>query len=413
MPIAPARESDRQPIVIAGAGIGGLTAALALAAVGFRVVVAERAEALSEIGAGIQIGPNAGRVLARLGLGPAMSAASVEPRAISVHSGASGKLLTSIPASAFRQRYGFPYQVIRRADLQSILADAASRSSAITLHLGATVQEPVALADGLSVHVARSNGSKTIDAAALIAADGVRSSLRELLPGAARAKPAGRTAWRALVPADTASSFVDAACVGLWLGRAAHLVHYPIAQGTTVNIVAVIEDAWDQPGWNAPGDPEELTRRFESWCAPARALLAAPEAWQKFALAGVDPTGPWVADRIALLGDAAHAMMPFLAQGAAMAIEDAAVLAHSLSTVSDVPAALSAYEAARRSRVARVWEAARRTGDIYHFGAALAAARDAALSVAGPRLVLGTNDWIYRWLPPEPGTAMRAASAGR
>ena len=399
MPIAPARGSDRQPIIIAGAGIAGLTAALALAAAGFRVVVAERAEKLSELGAGIQIAPNAGRILATLGLDKAMAAVALEPEAIDIRNGASGRKLTSIPADAFRKRYGFPYRVIHRADLQSLLAAAVARRPAIRLQLGAVVEESMVQPVGLLVRLKRRDGSEVIQATAVIGADGVWSSHRAHIPGAAQPKPTGRTAWRALIPADVARSLTDMTRVGLWLGPDAHLVHYPVAQGSAVNVVAIIEETWDRPGWNAHGEPKDIAQHFSAWCKPARDLIAAPVAWQKFAIVAVDPAGPWTAGRVALIGDAAHAMTPFLAQGAAMAIEDAALLAASLYGATDIPAALAAYEAARKPRVARLAEASKRTGDTYHFGSTMAAVRNAALAIAGPRLIFGQSDWIYRWQP--------------
>ncbi len=413
MPAAPSQAGDRHPIVVAGAGIGGLTAALALAAAGWRVVVAERTAELSEVGAGIQISPNAGRVLARLGLDKAMALAAIEPQAVDILNGISGRRITSVPESAFRRRYGFPYRVIHRADLQSVLAAAVRRVPAIRLHLATTVEGSKLQSNSLLVRLRRPDGGDVVQAAALIAADGVWSAQRESIPDSATPRPNGRTAWRALVPADVAESLATMKRVGLWLGPDAHLVQYPVAQGTAVNLVAVVEEAWDKPGWNTHGDAAEIAGRFADWCGAVRRLIAAPIAWQKYALAPVDPAGPWVSGRTALLGDAAHAMVPFLAQGAAMAIEDAAVLAASLYGAADVPAALSAYEAARKPRVTRLWQASQRTGETYHFGTAMGALRDAALTIGGARLVLGQTDWIYRWTPPVPGAAMRAASVGR
>ncbi len=405
--------SERQPIVIAGAGIGGLTAALALAATGWRVVVAERTEELSEVGAGLQIAPNAGRVLARLGLDKAMALAAIEPQAVDILNGISGRRLTAIPASAFRQRYGFPYRVIHRADLQSVLVAAVRRVPAIQLHLATTVEGSQVQNDSLLVRLKHQSGGKVVQATALIGADGVWSAQRATIPGSAAPKPNGRTAWRALIPADVAEGLTTLRRVGLWLGPDAHLVQYPVAQGAAVNLVAVVEEQWEKPGWNTHGEAAEINARFAGWCTAARRLVAAPIAWQKYALAPVDPAGPWVGQRTALLGDAAHAMVPFLAQGAAMAIEDAAVLAAALYDASDVPAALSAYEAERKPRVTRLWQASLATGDTYHFGSAMGALRNAALTLAGRRLVLGQVDWVYRWAPPEPGAARRAASRGR
>lgn len=406
--------SEQQPIVIAGAGIGGLTAALALAAAGFRVELAERTEALSEVGAGVQIGPNAGRVLAGLGLDAAMAEAAIEPQAIDILNGITGRRLTTIAGSAFRQRYGFPYRVIHRADLQSLLAAAVARTPAIRLHLGTIVEGAQRQANGLLVSLKRGEDSDTLPASTLIAAEGVWSAHRQTILDGAIPKPTGRTAWRALAPAGLVTGLADMRRVCLWLGPNAHLVQYPVARGTAVNLVAVVEEIWHRPGWSGNGEPAEIAERFAGWCDVVRRLVATPTAWRKHALATVDPAGPWVDERTALLGDAAHAMVPFLAQGAAMAIEDAAVLAASLNGTADVPSALRAYEAARKPRVKRLWQAALSTGETYHFGTAMGTLRNAALAVAGTRLVLGQAGWIYQWVPPEiGGPATRAERLGR
>jgi salicylate hydroxylase len=184
----------------------------------------------------------------------------------------------------------------------------------------------------------------------------------------------------------------------LWLGRQAHVVHYPIAQGAAINVVAVVEEKWDKPGWSAIGEPAELVTRFENWPAAARKLLAGPVNWQKYAIAEVDPNGTWAQERMALLGDAAHAMSPFLAQGAAMAIEDAAVLSDSMRGAADIPAALVRYETARKPRTVRMAEASRQAGEQYHDAGLMALGRDLALRFAGERLILDRNDWIYRWV---------------
>lgn len=398
--------SERQTIVIAGAGIAGLTAALAVTAAGYHVVVCERADKLSEIGAGIQISPNAGRVLAQLGLDKAMARASIVPQSIDIRSGESAELIAAITLDTLRRRYAFPYRVIHRADLQSILAKAVELTPSVELVLGATILGTRAQTDGLLVRIGKAGGdSDVIPAAALVAADGVRSSLRETLNGAREAEPTGRTAWRTLIAADVAGDRLPADRVALWLGPNAHLVHYPVAQGAAVNLVALVEEKWDKPGWSAPGDPEQLSWQFADWHPSIRALFDLPSSWQRFAMMTVNPADPWVHDRTALIGDAAHAMVPYLAQGAAMAIEDAAVLAAHLYGATDVPAALRAYEAARKPRVMRVWNAAQQTGERYHYTGTMASLRDLALRFGGARLLLGQYGWIYEWQPPARGMA--------
>ena len=385
---------ERPTIVVAGAGIGGLTSALALAGAGFEVVVCERAEELTELGAGIQLSPNAGRVLADLGLEGAISAVGIEPEAIEVRSAADGRVITSLPGARFRERYGIPYRVIHRADLQTVLVGAVRRHENITLKLGVTVSEILLQGAGIFVRTA----SEVVPAAGLVGADGVWSTTRAKIPGANSPRPAGRTAWRATLALDNAPTGLAAGRVCLWLGADAHLVHYPVANGAAINIVAIVAENWEKKGWSAPGERAWLLDRFARWPEAARRLIARPFGWQKWALNAVDANGPWTSGPIALLGDAAHAMTPFLAQGAAMAIEDAAVLAKCLAAApGDVPLAFRAYESERKTRVAQVAAAARRTGDVYHFGSTLGAIRDFGLRVAGPARLLARNDWIYRW----------------
>lgn len=392
--------AERRDIVIAGAGIGGLTAALALAARGFRTIVCERTERLSEVGAGIQLTPNAGRVLDGLGLGNAIAAAASEPTAIDIRSGSSGRILSSVPLEGLRKRYGCPWRVIARAELQAVLAAAVAASSMIDLRLGTTVVDFASGSSDLLLGIETSSGRAIQPAAALIAADGVQSELRTRLPGTTTERPIGRTAWRATVPARALEQTVPPARIGLWLGSDAHLVHYPIAGGRTINIVAIVAEDWRGIGWSEPGDHDWLAKRFARWAPLAQRIIGAPAEWRKWAILAVDPAGPWVSDRVALLGDAAHAMPPYLAQGAAMAIEDAAVLAACFAASPDNPAnALASYQSWRRPRALSVYKAAFRTGEAYHFRSPMAALRDTALRLAGHRLTLARNDWVYGWRP--------------
>jgi salicylate hydroxylase len=223
--------------------------------------------------------------------------------------------------------------------------------------------------------------------------------MRRRVAGSATPKPTGRSAWRALIPVDNAPEPLRASRVGLWLGEAAHLVTYPVARGSAINIVAIVEETWDRPGWSAAGDGAWLAARFAGWSRAARDVIAAPFSWQKWAIVSIDPALPWVEGPVGLIGDAAHAMSPFVAQGAAMAMEDAAVLAQCLGRTSDFAAGLRAYEAARKPRILEVATAAVRTGEVYHWRYPRALFRELALGLLGARLVFWQNDWIYRWEP--------------
>ncbi len=392
--------ADRPLLVVVGAGIAGLTAALSVRDAGFDALVVERSPELLEVGAGIQLSPNAGRVLRALGLDDALAAVATVPEAIAVRNGISGKPVASLPAAAFERRYGFPYRVVHRAGLQSVLVDAVRRRPGTRLLLGSEIVDVVARDGGLDIRIRHGGDEEIVAAAGLVGADGVWSQTRRRIPGGARARPTGRTAWRTVVPIGDAPPGMATDRVGLWLGPGAHVVVYPVARGAALNVVVIVEEAFDAEGWATGADPRRLAERLGGWCGAVRNLAGAPTPWQKFAMHTVDPAGPWTAGRTALIGDAAHAMVPFLAQGGAMAIEDAAVLARSLGArPGDVPAAFAAYEAERKPRVSRVWKGALRTGGHYHQAGLVAAARDLVLQATGERFLLARNDWIYRWTP--------------
>lgn len=392
-------DKPQRTIVIVGAGIGGLTAALALAAARFAVVVVEQSERLAEAGAGIQIAPNARRIIDRLGLGPAFAARAIEPTAIDIRNGLSGSLVTSVHGTGFTRRYAAPYAIIHRADLQAVLLDAIKQNPAIRLLTNADVKATNNTPRGIDVTVDSREAVETVAAEALIGADGVWSETRRLVRGVVRPEATGRTAWRALVPTAAAPGLAPNR-VGLWLGPNAHLVHYPVSGGASLNLVAIVEDRWHEAGWNGAGDAGVLEQHFQPWCPDVRRLLTAAPTWKKHAIFSVGADGAWAAGRFAILGDAAHAMAPFLAQGAAMAIEDAAVLADALRTIDDVPTALSAYEAARRPRAEGVAATSARTGAQYHWQGLAALGRDTALRLMGERLIFDRYDWIYRWRAP-------------
>ena len=392
-------------IFVAGAGIGGLTASLALAAHGFRVVVLERVERLEEVGAGLQLSPNASRILIELGLQPRLAARAVIPDAVSLMSVRSGGEVARLPlgeAASFAA--GAPYWVMHRADLQAALQAHVNDNPDIELRLGCQFEDVVPHAKGLTV-VQRSGMTRQQEVAlALVGADGIWSAVRNHLFPAVQPQFSGLIAWRGTLDATSLPREYTAPRVQLWMGPEAHLVAYPISAARQINVVAIVPGTWNRPGWSAPGDANELKNAFNSqrWPSTARMLLGAVDGWRRWALFTLPDLGEWTDGAIALLGDAAHAMLPFAAQGAGMAIEDAAVLAKTLSespadNLADIPAALKRYGRQRRGRVLRVQRAARQQGRIYHLTGPMALARDLAIRAMGPQRMLARQDWIYDW----------------
>ncbi len=398
--MAPARH-----VIVAGAGIAGLTAALALARAGMRVTVFEQTEKLEETGAGLQLSPNATRVLIALGLRDRLQSVAVAPQAIRVMAGGSGREITRIPlGNEIEQRYGAPYWSIHRGDLQSALADVAKDQLDLNVELGVRVEEFAAHAKGVSVLAKR--GSQVLDerGIALIGADGIWSTVAERLRQQQPPAFRHRTAWRALIPADAVPAEFRQPLVHLWLGHDAHLVHYPVKAGRVINVVGIVHDEWNETGWSAAGDRAEILRRFArwTWTEKARALIAIPDRWLKWAL--YDRKDPFRGTRlpVTLIGDAAHPMLPFLAQGAAMAIEDGVVLADMLAKYLDDPSdALRAYEGARWHRTMRAQQAARRQARIYGLTGPEALVRNLAMRAMGGEKLRARYDWLYSWQPPQ------------
>jgi salicylate hydroxylase len=397
-------------VVIAGAGIGGLTAALMLARSGFRVTLLEQAGHLSETGAGIQLSPNATNTLIALGLGEKLRASACVPEAVAINSAAGGRLARMPLGGETGHRFGAPYWSIHRADLQSALVDAVLASPDIVLRLRTQFQDYALHANGVSVACRHGTATADEQGIALIGADGLWSRLRSRL-GYPAPQFRQRTAWRALVPTDDVAKEFQTREVQLWLGRNAHVVHYPVRSGTLINVVAIVNDTWAEPGWDAKGARDQLLAHFSPWhwAEPVREFLSVPDRWLKWALYDMPPLHSWGEGPVTLLGDAAHPMLPFLAQGAAMAIEDAAILADSMAQHPDHTApAMRRYERMRRRRTARVQRAARSNGRTFHVTAGEAWARNLVLRLAGGKMLLRRYNWLYDWRAPPPRLAVRS-----
>jgi salicylate hydroxylase len=387
-------------IVIAGAGIGGLTAALALAKARFRVIVVERAAQLEEAGAGIQLSPNASRILIELGVDKHLAPHAVVPDDVSVFSARNGNEIVRIPiGDAATFRYGTPYWIIRRADLQAALLATARQHPDIDLRLGHQLEDFAVHAKGVTIVQRKGIDRITEQTVALIGADGVWSTVRSRLFGDLQPRFCGHVAWRGVINTDQLPRDYRQSRVRLWLGPHAHLVAYPMQGGRQLNIVAIVTSRWNRPGWSEPGDPKEIGIRFAPphWPSAARLLIGTVGEWRRYALFEVGDS-PWAKGPVALLGDAAHAMLPFVAQGAAMAIEDASVLSHCLAeSPTNIPEALRRYAAKRKPRVNRVRRAAESVGRIYHLRGLPGLARNTTMRLLGGKRLLSRQDWIYDW----------------
>lgn len=379
---------DRHDILVAGGGIGGLTAALALAKSGCKVSVFERADAFLPVGAGLQLSANALSVLESLGVSLKRKG-GVEIDKVEVRDGHSGKLITRIATPP-----KFKTIVLSRADLHAVLLNEIDAHPDISIHNSADVIEVLG---GKEIVSAKLENGTMHSGNALIGADGVWSQTRRFV-NAGRPEYSGRIAWRAIMPISAVPPDIARHTVTLWLAPNSHLVTYPIANGAYFNAVAITQGNWQDEGWSVPGEMADLALAFSKWHSPVQTMVQTTEGWLKWALCAIDPSLDWTKDRIALLGDSAHAMVPFMAQGAGMSIEDAWTLAHyvSRSSAENLPKALADYQMSRQERVTKVWETSMQQGKIYHMSGMMQMARNMAMQLGGP-LTANRYNWIYDW----------------
>ncbi len=390
------RSMSDHRFLIAGGGIAGLAAALGLARAGLPSRLFEQSPVFEEVGAGLQMSPNGVAALRHLGAWDAVAPNCVIPSEIHVRDGRSGGLLQRIRlGKAFEERFGAPYRVCHRADLLGGLLAAAQNLPSITLETGARV---TGAETGPAARLLLADGS-AIPGAAIIAADGIRSTLRTLISGPAAPVHRGHTIFRALIPLQDVPPEIEADCVTLWLYPGGHVVHYAVSNWRSFNIVAAVDAKNEGEGWSTQALQSELLPRFAQACDALALLLEAPAAWLKWQGADLPGIPRWARDNALLLGDAAHATLPYLAQGAVMSLEDACTLSRELSRGLAPASAFVNIENTRRERTSRIQEQSRRMGRVYHAKGALALARNAMLRYGGSSPALRRMEWIYRWQP--------------
>ncbi len=339
-------------IAVIGGGIGGLTAALALLRRGFDVDVYEQASELREVGAGIQISANGNRVLAALGVLEALKSLACEAAGKEIRLWNTGQTWKLFDLGAHSiERYGFPYLTAYRPDLITVLADAVRREKSNAVHVDARCSAIFHEPD--SIRIEFSNG-KTAAADALIGADGVHSTVRKALFGEDQARFTGIMAWRGTVPMERLPERMRRMVGTNWVGPGGHVVHYPVQRGELMNFVGVVERTdWKIESWTALGAAEDCANDYKGWNDDIHRMIRGAPQLYKWAIVGRPPMERWTQGRIALLGDACHPMLPFLAQGAVMAMEDGLILARALSEYSSIEEALQRYESARKDRANR------------------------------------------------------------
>ena len=387
-----------QQVIIVGGGIGGLAAALAFARKGIPSQVIEQAPEFKEIGAGIQLGPNVFWMFEILGLVEPISALAVFPNNLIMMDSITGEEVTRISlGEAFRKRFHHSYALIHRADLHKVLLEACRKSNLVKLDASQKVIKVDQAGDGVT---ARAESGKDYRGAALIGADGLWSTIREMVVGDGKPRVAGHITYRAVLPTSEMPEKFRWQDMVLWAGEKVHLVHYPLRTGELFNLVATFHSDRYAEGWDSFGDPAELHERFAKTCAPVRTLLNKIESWRMWVLCDREPVKDWSKGRITLLGDAAHPMLQYLAQGANMSIEDGVCLANKVVEANgDYAAAFLAYQQARYLRTGRVQIMARVYGEFFHTSGVVKELRNTMLRSRTPDDAMAGMDWLYSKQP--------------
>ncbi len=382
-------------ILVAGGGIGGLAAALSLANRGFNVTVLEQASSLGEIGAGIQIGPNAFHALDHLGVGPAARAKAVYVDGLVLMDAISDERVCTIPLDQpFRDRYRNPYAVIHRADLHGVLLEGCRQHAGITLRTATRVVDYENTASGV---VAITQHGERLQARALIGADGLRSLVRARLVGDGEPVVSGHTTYRSVIPTEQMPEELRWNAATLWAGPKCHIVHYPLQGWKVFNLVATVHTDAREAVAGEPVPTDLVRSSFAHVAARPQRIIQAAESWKRWVLCDREPQETWIDGHAALLGDAAHPMLQYMAQGACMAMEDAVSLGRALAEAGDdIPAGLEAYRRERLPRTTRLQLASRAMGEyVYHPDGARRLARNAWLGAKSPTDFYTSLDWLY------------------
>ena len=388
------------PLLVAGGGIGGLAAAYVLAKGGHAVTVLEQSAAFGEIGAGIQLGPNIFKMFDHLALTGAIDQVAFFPPALRMNDVRTGEEVVSVKlGETARAAYGYPYGVIYRADLHQVFLDACKALPGVTLRTGAKLESFEQDAGGVRVRLA---DGESVPGAALIGADGLWSRIREAVVGDGKPRVSGHIAYRAVLKRQDVPAHLWSNDVVLWGGEKTHLVHYPLRRGELFNLVAVFHSNKYDEGWNSFGDAAELNERFAHAVPQVRELLGKIETWKMWVLCDREPVANWTDRRVTLVGDAAHPMLQYLAQGAGQAIEDAVVLGEALKfTQGDVPRAFQKYQQARYLRTSRVQLTARFYGDIYHASGVQRELRNQMFRSGKESAGFAGLAWMYQGIVPD------------
>ena len=383
-----------QPFIVSGGGIGGLATACALAHKGFPVRVLEQSPDFREVGAGIQLGPNIFRMLERIGLKDAVLADAHVPPGMEMRDALTGDLITRMPLGQDAlARFREPYAVSHRADIHGVFLKACRDSNLVTLETDRRVETYEDHGDRVTATLA---SGERIEGRALIACDGMWSKIRERIVGDGKPRVSGHIAYRAVLKREDVPDDLWRPDIVLWAGPRTHFVHYPLRRGELFNLVAVFHSDHYEEGWDAEGSTELLWQHFKGEVPQVLRLLERINTWRMWVLCDREPVKEWVNNRVVLLGDAAHPMLQYLAQGACMATEDAVILSEELArTPDDVPAAFKAYNEKRYLRTARVQIMARVYGEFYHARGPAAELRNAMLAGRTKEQSYDGMAWLY------------------